>query len=838
MPVDTEALLEESGWVRALARRLAADQQRAEDLAQDTLLAALQRPRAAGVPLRRWLAAVMRNLWRQERRGELRRADRQVRASLPEADGAEPTPDLVARLEGHRAVVDAVLELHEPYRSVLVARYFDGHAPREIARRSGSPVRTVHTQLARALALLRARLERTHGGAHGAWLPILGLLMGVERPGSLVGTTLGALLMDVKVKAAMGLAALAGLAFVARPLWNGARPAEVPPATPASAAVAVARAEGVADAVPPSNQDDAREAQAGDVRPARSKAPESPAGFALRAVDLQGRAVEGLAVRCASEQAVHLTDADGRLTLSCADLDAAPQVEDERWMLLSEPVAWSRDAAEPSELFVAPRLHLAGRVVDEGGRPLEGAQVRVYLPLLTSGGIPEPLQAARTRTWTTESDALGEFRLEAAALPGGMLVARHTGHRTDLRPQPTHSDLDLRIELATLEAGDDLLGGLVVDQAGVPVEGARVALGLEHARSDARGRFLIHLPEHDEIGVLTALAPGSLPARLERAAPTDRDPAAWPDPLILRLGGPPLAITGRVLDDQGDPVAGARVRVLDPTHFGAVEWGDSEGFTMQGFAESLLVGQAGRPEVQSDARGAFVLEGLLPRAYTLVAEHAPSLSQVESGPVEAGVSGLVLRLPAQALRPLVAGRVVGLSGDPLGGVHVTLLAEGSHFAPVGGGGGPQFRDALYGPSAVTDTEGRFRFEYVPLAVSRIQVDGPGLDMGQTFGLATGEDPEDLQLRVVRGCSLEVDLRGSGVEADRAVLLDADGTGLGVSVNLGEILYTSDGASLHEGRSGPFSVSERACTVVLHAGGVEVLRLPVTPVPGELTVVRP
>lgn len=837
MPVDSEALLEESGWVRALARRLAADHQRAEDLAQETLVAALQRPRKEGVPLRRWLAAVMRNLWQQERRGELRRADREARASLGEAEGAEPTPDLVARLEAHRAVVDAVLALHEPYRSVLVARYFDGLAPRAIAQRRGLPVRTVHTQLARALALLRARLERAHGGAHGAWLPILGLLMGVDRPGGLVGTALGALAMDVKLKAAMGVAALAGLFFVARPLWNGARPAGAVPAAPAPAPLVAAVETPSTPFVSP-RAEVGREAPVRDVQAAPQADVAASGGLALRALDLQGRAVAGLAVRCAGEPDVHLTDADGRITLPCADPERAPEVADERWMLLREPVEWSRSASAPSEIVVAPRLRLAGRVVDELGRPLERAQVRVFLPLLAAGGVPEPLQSMRTRTWTTESDALGEFRLEAAALPGGMLVARLPDHRTELRPQPATSALDLLLELSTLEAGEDLLGGLVVDESGLPVADARVALGLEHTRSDARGRFLIRLPGHDEIGVLTALAPGRLPARLERAAPTDRDPLAWPDPLILTLGGRPLSIAGRVLDENGVGVEGVRVRVLDPTHFGAVEWGDSEGFTVQGFAESLLAGQAGRPEVQSDARGAFALEGLLPRDYTLVAEHPPSLRQVESGPVAAGVAGLVLRLPAPALRPLVAGRVQGLNGDALAGVRVTLLAEGPRFAPVGGHGGPEFRDALYGPSALTDAEGRFRFADVPLAVSGLQVDGPGLQVGQKFGLATGEDPEDLRLRVVRGCSLEIDLGESGVVADRAVPLDGDGAGLGVTVHLGELLYTSDGASLHEGRSGPFTVSETVRTVVLYAQGAEVLRLPVTPTPGASTVVRP
>lgn len=836
MFTDTEALLRESGWVRALAHRLAEDHQRADDLAQETLVAALQRPRAEGVPLRRWLAAVMRNLWRQERRGELRRVDREVRVSLPEADGAEPTSDLVARLEGHRAVVNAVLELHEPYRSVLVARYFDGLAPRAIAQRRGLPVRTVHTQLARALVLLRARLERAHAGRHGAWLPILGLLMGVERPGGLVGTTLRALMMDMKLKAAMGVAALAGLAFVARPIRD--RPVEVASAAPvATVAPAAARADQSPELDEPTGAGIAREAVEGEVRPVPEPAPVLPAGLALRAVDPEGRPVVGLALRCAGQEDVHSTDAEGLVTLPCADKRAVPQVVDERWTTVGEPLVWWREGSAINELVVAPLLHLGGRIVDEAGTPLAGAQVRVYLPLFTAQGVPEPLHGSRTRTWTTASDANGDFRLEAGLLPGGLLVARHPGHRTELGPQPTHSDPTLRIELETLEPGDDLLGGLVVDASGAPVEGARVALGLEHARSDARGRFLIGLPEHDELGVLTALVPGSLPARLERAAPSDRDPAAWPDPLILRLGAVPLAITGRVLDAAGEPVAGARVRVLDPTHFGAVEWGDSEGFTMQGFVESLLAGQTGRLEARTDERGVFEIEGLLPRAYTLSADHAESMSQVESGPVEAGVSGLVLRLPVQELRERVAGRVLGLDGEPIVGATVALRGRGPHFAPVGA---PYltYGDPMYGPSGVTDADGRFSFDDVPLAVTELQVDGSGLVLGQTFGLSSGDDAEDLELRVARSCKLEVDLTDSGVGADNAEILGADGERLGLAITMGEMTFASDSASLHGGRSGVLSVSEAAQTLVLYTGGVEVLRRRVWLVPGKSNVVRP
>ena len=60
----------------------------------------------------------------------------------------------MARLELQRNVVEAVLALDEPYRGVIVHRYFDGLSIKAIARRLGVPVETVRT---RSPATRRAR---------------------------------------------------------------------------------------------------------------------------------------------------------------------------------------------------------------------------------------------------------------------------------------------------------------------------------------------------------------------------------------------------------------------------------------------------------------------------------------------------------------------------------------------------------------------------------------------------------------------------------------------------------------------------------------------------------
>ena len=74
--------------------------------------------------------------------------------ALVTADTDEaPADEIVARLETQRRVVDAVMALDEPYRTVVVYRYFDDLPPKEIAARLGVPVGTVKTRLKRALKM-------------------------------------------------------------------------------------------------------------------------------------------------------------------------------------------------------------------------------------------------------------------------------------------------------------------------------------------------------------------------------------------------------------------------------------------------------------------------------------------------------------------------------------------------------------------------------------------------------------------------------------------------------------------------------------------------------------
>ncbi|MBI4601811.1 MAG: sigma-70 family RNA polymerase sigma factor [Planctomycetes bacterium] len=177
--IPLDQLLQHSAWLQALARRLVSDDARAEDLVQETYLAAAQRPPRRAP--RAWLRAVAGNLARRLYRDDIRRRRREEVAARPEAVHAT-AEELVERVEVQRRIVDAVLGLEEPQRSAILLRFYEGLSAAEIARRQGAPVTTVRSRLQSAMETLRGRLDRLHAGDRRAWLAILAPLAAASAP--------------------------------------------------------------------------------------------------------------------------------------------------------------------------------------------------------------------------------------------------------------------------------------------------------------------------------------------------------------------------------------------------------------------------------------------------------------------------------------------------------------------------------------------------------------------------------------------------------------------------------------------------------------------------------
>jgi RNA polymerase sigma-70 factor (ECF subfamily) len=193
--LSPEQLLQDAAWLRGLARTLARDRDDADDLVQESWIAAWQRQPDASRPMRGWLTKVVRDVGGMKRRSERRRAAREAITHDVQAPAA---PDeLLERMRLHRLLVDLVLELDEPYRSTVIAHFVEDRTLASIAKSLGIPAGTVRKRLWVALSRLRAGLD-ARSGERKAWAPaVLAFAKGgmhVAKPTKVVLAVLAAVL--------------------------------------------------------------------------------------------------------------------------------------------------------------------------------------------------------------------------------------------------------------------------------------------------------------------------------------------------------------------------------------------------------------------------------------------------------------------------------------------------------------------------------------------------------------------------------------------------------------------------------------------------------------------
>ena len=169
-PIQLEQLLAQRDWLRRLALRLVHDADAAEDLTQDALILAMERGGASREgnstrALRGWLSTVVRRLSAQRFRSGARRRARE--AAVAHSESSDPAALERAALQ--RDIVDEVLRLDEPYRTAVTLRYLESRTFEEIAAQQGVRIEAARKRVTRGIEQLRMRLDGRPGG-RAAWL--------------------------------------------------------------------------------------------------------------------------------------------------------------------------------------------------------------------------------------------------------------------------------------------------------------------------------------------------------------------------------------------------------------------------------------------------------------------------------------------------------------------------------------------------------------------------------------------------------------------------------------------------------------------------------------------
>ncbi|MBW1871506.1 MAG: carboxypeptidase regulatory-like domain-containing protein, partial [Deltaproteobacteria bacterium] len=315
-------------------------------------------------------------------------------------------------------------------------------------------------------------------------------------------------------------------------------------------------------------------------------------------------------------------------------------------------------------------LQLEGQVLNAENLPVEGARVAI--------------STKPHRTITTEKD--GTFVFEKLVGKRYRLTARLAGkvggpilHKLSAKSDPVIIRLRSSAEVEVT----------VVDQKEkTPIPGALVELRtidkvVKMTDSDGKAK-LSGVPAG--YSTLVAVAKGYSPAHQLLMVPD-----STVEPLQIRMSlQPGVSVTGRVTDDQHNPIARATVLAVDTSLMIPLSNADQDG-------------------TQTDEQGRFVISAISPATYRFSAHHkdyTPASSKPITVVLSRPTPDVVIVMRAGAS---LSGRVVSDSGQVVAwaGVRCSKL-DGTPFSGSIIGGTRQ-------RGATTDEHGEFRFSGLPRA---------------------------------------------------------------------------------------------------------------------------
>jgi hypothetical protein len=406
---------------------------------------------------------------------------------------------------------------------------------------------------------------------------------------------------------------------------------------------------------------------------------------------------------------------------------------------------WATMSPQPGNEVIPvrllPRRRIAGKVLDAASRKLlKGALVWAGLPL----AAPAAVSDARG-TFQLDAPPREDLRVEGAApgyLPGGR------------RSVPSGAEPVL-VTLTPAAA----ISGLVVDTAGRPLAAAQIEIetqpfeAVEPVRTGADGRFWLTGLRPDGAYGLNATLAGLAPKRTAvRTAPAGR-----PTPPVRIVMDRGQTASGRVAGEDGQPVAGAELILIDPRTFAAVA------------------------RTTADAAGRFELRNLAAGQLDLLAEHPRhTRAHLPGIVIPAGGPAVDLGTVTMADGVAIEGRVTDSRGVPIAGAAVQAMPESSDLLdrmPV------RWGDDSMGGTTRTGTDGAFRVERLRRgAPYSVAVSQSGYAPAFAPGVqAPTEEPIWIEMKVARTLSGRVvGPEGEPVAGASLTWVEESRTGYGTS----------------------------------------------------------
>lgn len=507
--------------VWGVALRLSGNEDDAADITQETFLSLLLHPPAPGAVTspRGYLAFRVITLARRMERARQRRRQRETRAAkqILQSSAAQST-DV-------DSVREAIRNLPERLRTVVELRYLGQFRNREIAEILGISERSVEEHLRHGREKLRVHLGRAL--ASSLFLPGGGFAMQSHAPGELLGNLLRVVRLGRALSPAVATATAGGLAMkkivtavavalviavVATWKFLPEEPAEERRQAPAVEELQ-ATALPAPRAVEPETPSAETVEEIGSAElPAASVEVEERARIAGWVVDATGKGVPAarvaafltpLTLRYVTPEPVGETtsDDDGAFLLESVRLGRHPislTAEKPGFATAQTVPPCGPSRPEVSDVFLILEpdpAAIRGRVVDDGGDPVEGAEVWASTFTDNFGLRRFGMLAAGDGVKTDEE---GRFRFDGLRNSTPVdVVARHPLYRADQIRHVIPGGPEILLELTSGSS----LSGRVVDTEEKPVAGVEIALRedtpdrwghrivREAERSDADGAF-------------------------------------------------------------------------------------------------------------------------------------------------------------------------------------------------------------------------------------------------------------------------------------------------------------------------------------------------------------